>query len=178
VLGKAPPNGQGVDVEVRCDCGATKVLKRAHLLRGRLVSCGCYGRQTGRKHGMWRHPIHNTWQSMCARCGNSNHQQFKNYGARGITVCERWLTFENFLADVRHSWTPGHSIDRLDNSRGYGPDNVRWATQAEQARNKRTNVVVATPWDERFTRGLAGHAELLTGIEGASSSCSTNSATC
>lgn len=146
VLGTVPSNRGGAYLQVRCDCGTTKVVKRSSLLRGRTTSCGCYGRQTGRTHGMWRHPIHNTWQSMRARCINPNHHQFKNYGGRGITLCDRWLTFENFLADVRHSWKPGYSLDRTDNSRGYGPDNFRWATQVEQARNKRTNVVVATPW--------------------------------
>lgn len=78
---------------------------------------------------------------MLSRCADPKNSQFKNYGGRGIAVCERWLAFDNFLADMGLP-SDGQSIDRVDNDRGYKPGNCRWATTKEQARNKRTNVFV------------------------------------
>lgn len=78
---------------------------------------------------------------MLARCLNPNEQAFPNYGGRGIVVCERWLTFENFYDDMGDP-PPGTSLDRVDNNRGYGPDNCRWATPKQQGRNKRNNRLV------------------------------------
>jgi hypothetical protein len=79
---------------------------------------------------------------MVQRCTNHNVGQFADYGGRGITVCERWKSFENFLADMGRRPSASHSIDRTDNTRGYGPDNCRWATKLEQANNKRNNVTI------------------------------------
>jgi hypothetical protein len=78
---------------------------------------------------------------MIQRCTNPNSEKFPSYGGRGITVCDRWLKFENFLADMGEP-PPGKQIERIDNSKGYEPGNCKWATRFEQARNKRNNRLV------------------------------------
>lgn len=79
---------------------------------------------------------------MWRRCTNPRRPQFRYYGGRGIRVCERWRDFSVFLSDMGERPSPAHSPDRIDNDRGYEPGNVRWATQREQTRNRRTNVIV------------------------------------
>lgn len=84
-------------------------------------------------------PEYQSWFDMKRRCQNPKAQQFKNYGARGIRVCERWLAdFANFLADMGRRPSPRHTLDRVNNDGPYAPDNCRWATRAEQRANQRT----------------------------------------
>lgn len=89
-----------------------------------------------------RHPLYQTWVSMRARCRDPGHPNFARYGGRGVVVCARWLSFEAFLSDVGPRPSPLHSIDRIDNDGNYEPGNVRWATAAEQNRNKRSTRLV------------------------------------
>ena len=85
-----------------------------------------------------RHPLYRTWQNMIARCENPSCPSYKNYGARGIKVCERWRnSFELFVSDMGEKPSPMYSLDRINVNGGYQPDNCRWATRSEQARNKR-----------------------------------------
>lgn len=94
-----------------------------------------HGHVIGRK----RSSTHYSWTNMVARCTNPNRQDFKHYGGRGITVCERWRnSFADFLADMGEK-PAGTSLDRIDNERGYEPGNCRWATRTEQMQNTRTN---------------------------------------
>jgi len=88
-------------------------------------------------HGQSKTAEYRAWHTMKQRCRNSNNPKWYNYGGRGITVCNRWLTFENFIEDMGPKPSPQHSLDRIDNESGYRPDNCRWATQAEQRLNSR-----------------------------------------
>jgi hypothetical protein len=84
-------------------------------------------------------PEYRTWSSMLSRCSNANHKAFKDYGGRGIKVCERWLSYENFLADMGRRPSPELSIDRIDNDGNYEPSNCRWATATQQINNRRVS---------------------------------------
>ena len=128
----------------RCDCGVEKIVRASNLQSRRVVSCGCHRNEISRrprKHGLYNTRVYRIWQSMKNRCFLQNHPTYKDYGARGITVCERWLKFENFFADMGHP-PEDHSIERLDNDGNYEPGNCVWATRAIQARNRRSNHII------------------------------------
>jgi hypothetical protein len=125
----------------RCECGAEKWIEAKYVRAGYHKSCGC-SRVTGivnsqYRHGMSHTSIHNTWMSMKQRCFDVNCPAYSDYGGRGITVCERWMVFENFFEDVG-SPPDGMTLDRFPNNDGnYEPGNVRWATKIEQGINRR-----------------------------------------
>lgn len=135
----------------QCDCGNTSVKTGAdvakELKRGGTPNCGCAtGKLIGEKnstHGMSKHPAFAVWRSMCDRCRLPSHQAWRNYGGRGITVCDRWqVSFENFWEDMGPTYQPGMDLDREDNDKGYSQENCRWVSRRINAMNKRNAVGV------------------------------------
>jgi hypothetical protein len=133
--------------ECLCDCGKIKIIARSSLRSKLTESCGCIHLEVFKKivtkHGMGYTQVYHTYQSMKMRCYNEKGISYKNYGGRGIIVCDRWLnSFENFLEDMGDKPTPKHSIDRIDNNGNYEPSNCRWATRKEQMNNQRKNLIL------------------------------------
>ena len=130
-----------------CDCGRKSIVLTANLKRGNTTSCGCVKRIKSSKrattHGLSKTLAYKSWTSMVARCHRPSGRAYAQYGAKGIKVCDEWRRDPAaFIAHVGQPPTPEHTLDRIDNSKGYEPGNVRWATAIEQARNKTNNVSV------------------------------------
>ena len=110
------------------------------------------------KHGMSRHgqthPLYWMWAAIIQRCTNPKNKDWKHYGGRGIKVCKRWMTFANWFADLPTGYEPGLTLDRINNSKGYYPGNLRWTTWSEQQLNRRqrSHCIRGHPFDERNTR--------------------------
>lgn len=158
----------------QCDCGTIKSTGGPGLLKGESTNCGCKGRNF--QHGMTKTRTFKTWDSMLQRCFNKNSPDYKRYGEKGITVCERWLAFENFYEDMGER-PEGTSLDRIDNNKGYSKENCKWSNRSEQQRNKSNSrwidykgeqkmlldvsKEVGIPYDlllRRVNRGLTGSA--------------------
>lgn len=123
-----------------CDCGGTIDVRGSSLRKGDTKSCGCLRREAKWKHGHkaagQKSPTYTSWYNMKRRCLDKNHMNFRYYGGRGITVCERWLAFAPFLEDMGERM-PWLTLDRINVNGNYEPSNCRWATIAEQSMNKR-----------------------------------------
>lgn len=129
--------GRKVIWSCRCDCGNIKDVPIDALNAGRVKSCGCLRKEQNTTHGMKGTPTYKAWKSMRQRCKNKNDPHYPDYGGRGITVCERWESFENFLADMGERPSDDLSIDRINNDGNYEPGNCRWTDRFTQARNRR-----------------------------------------
>ena len=133
----------------KCDCGNEKIIFVGHLTTEHTQSCGCLlneKRQKGlchRVHGLGKTRLYGIWKHMKQRCYNSNTCKYKDYGARGITVCDEWKNdFTKFYDWVMNNgYQDDLSIDRINNNKGYSPDNCRWVTSKQQANNRRKRKV-------------------------------------
>lgn len=156
----------------KCSCGTIIVLQHGLLKRSSTRSCGCLQKELAsirrKTHGLSRSPEYRTWVNINYRCYNSNYTSYKNYGGRGIAVCDRWREpddkgFLNFLADMGKRPSKQHSIERENNNGNYEPGNCRWATRHEQNRNQRSNVNLTyngktqciADWEKEFSLGRA-----------------------
>lgn len=132
----------------KCDCGTMKNIRGDCLVSGRVVSCGCYHDEIKTTHGDSKTRLYGIWHNMISRCRTPTNSLFSNYGGRGITVCSEWLNYDSFR---KWAMENGYdmfakrgecTIDRIDNNKGYSPDNCRWANGITQSRNKRNNRII------------------------------------
>ncbi|MGW3813444.1 hypothetical protein [Streptomyces sp. NPDC005046] len=155
----------------RCECGDETTVPGGDLRTGHTTSCGCAQRgkisAARRVHGQTDMPLHVRWKNMIQRTSDPNSSSYAHYGGRGITVCERWREangqgFLNFAADMGPTFQLELTLERIDVDGPYSPENCRWATPTEQARNRRSNCLLTF---QGQTRPLAEWAELL-GLRG------------
>jgi hypothetical protein len=137
----------------RCDCGRKTTVEMSQLVTGRTQSCGCLKQeilaQRSTKHGhaqrVRRSAEYRSWCAMHTRCHNEKSQDYPEYGGRGITVCQRWGKFENFLADMGRKPSPKHTLERTKTNGDYEPSNCCWAIPLVQANNTRSNRLIHLP---------------------------------
>lgn len=144
VIAQAGTAGKNALWICQCDCGGFKVVPGIRIRFGSVKSCGCIQKEKAaarlRTHGQSGTREYRIWNGISKRCLNPAFIGWRLYGSRGISVCDRWRQFENFLADMGPCPSSRHSLDRFPNADGnYEPENCRWATPKEQSRNKRNN---------------------------------------
>lgn len=140
----------------KCDCGNSVVASTYSLRSGHTKSCGCFKKERAAelikersiKHGMKGTLSYVTWEGIIKRCFNVNRPNYKDYGGRGISACDKWLSFEGFFEDMGDRPSADHSIERIDNDKGYYKENCKWALPREQSRNQRPQ--------KRSTTGIRG----------------------
>lgn len=136
---KRNPSGKFFTFAIcKCSCGSyPKPTRLSHLADGTATSCGCYQRERVTTHGMYQSPHYGRWSLMLDRCENPKSGSFKNYGGRGIKVCDRWHDVKNYIDDLPEGYFEGAELDRIDNDGDYEPGNVRWATALTNNGNRR-----------------------------------------
>lgn len=137
-----------------CDCGNKTIVQAGNLKNHHTQSCGCFNKKMHTKHGhstrIKKSKVYIIWVNMIQRCTNPHYKQYKDYGGRGITICDEWLhSFSNFLRD-NPGWKPGLTIERNNNELGYFKDNCYWGTRTEQTRNRRNTLYVPYKGENRL----------------------------
>lgn len=150
--------------ECKCDCGNIKIISRSSLVSGDTVSCGCYHKEHahdyGKKHGLTNTKLYTKWSGIVQRCTNPNAIHYDMYGGRGITICDEWRNdFYSFYSwSIENGYKDGLTIDRIDNNKGYYPENCRWTDLKTQANNTRRNHYITY---NNETKTLTQWARLL-----------------
>lgn len=155
VLGREGTKGSKPLWRCLCDCGSITYALGSDMQSGRKKSCGCLKSEVtterNYKHGDYGSPTYRSWHGMIQRCTDESASNYQYYGERGIAVCDRWLDYRNFLADMGER-PKGRSIDRIDNNGNYEPGNCRWATASEQMKNRREFPIPDKGPDGRFIK--------------------------
>lgn len=150
--------------ECECECGNVCVVEKYKLKSGHTKSCGCLKKEKisnlNYKHGMEKSRLYHIWQGVKRRCLNSNEIGYKDYGAKGITICDEWKNNSSIFIEwaLNNGYNDSLTIDRIDNTKGYNPENCRWSTPAQQARNTKTNHLITY---NNKTYCIAEWAEIL-----------------
>lgn len=131
----------------KCDCGNIIITTGNNLRSGNTESCGCMASERlvrrNTKHGESQTRLYKIWRGMHTRCENKNRPDSKYYVMRGVTVCDEWNSYETFRAwSMENGYNDSLSIDRIDNDKGYCPENCRWVTHKQQCNNRRNNIIV------------------------------------
>lgn len=150
------PAGKNKNNQMRwrciCDCGRSHVADASNLKSGNVTSCGCLAREVHSQrlvthHGS-REQLYRVWINIKERCFNPAHKSYKDYGGRGITLCPEWMEYDQFRRfALSNGWSPGLQVNRIDNDKGYCPENVNFVTPKENSNNRRSSVVI--DWDGR-----------------------------
>jgi hypothetical protein len=165
-----PNGGMVTRWKCKCDCGKTKIVNTASLKRGKTKSCGCLVaekcRETMTKHGRTNSRLYGIWKNMRERCNNPNRERYKDWGGRGIRICDEWNDFKTFyewgMSNGYDETAPRGkcTLDRINNDGNYEPGNCRWANMVEQNRNQRLDSrnesgCAGVYWDKRNKRWAA-----------------------
>ena len=140
-------SGKEAQYICKCECGNTVIVRGHHLRNGHTKSCGCAIQIASTKHGLRNTRIYSEYRGMISRCYNSNNSNYKNYGGRGITICDEWLNKEDgvikfYIWSISNGYRDNLTIDRIDYNGNYCPENCRWVDWETQANNRRNNVLL------------------------------------
>ena len=138
----------------KCECGKDFITRARTLSSGEALSCGCLHKERITKHGMLNSPTYKSWRAMMERCNNPKSSGYHRYGGRGISYCESWGDFRNFLADMGVR-PKGCTLDRIDNNSDYFKENCKWSSPRQQSRNRCTNKFVDTEFGRLCLRDAA-----------------------